>query len=449
VRAGFYLLTLCLLAIGQNAAGQDHLVLLSPHWEGIRYEFQEAFKERYRAETGREVKFSWLDVGATSEIIRFVESQFKLSPTGIGVDLVFGGGVDPYEEFKSKGLLLPHPVEESLQREIPAEVSGVPLFDSESTWYAVTLTAFGIVCNRAVLSKVGLPDPQTWEDLTQDSFSSWIGAADPRKSGAAHMAYEIVLQAYGWDRGWTILKALARNVKNFSGNSGQIPKDVSSGEIACGLTIDSYAWPQVRELGSDKISFVIPQELSVINGDAIAVFTGAPNAAVARRFIDFMLSDSAQRIWLYKVGVPAGPARYELSRLSIKPALYAGLEGRSNVQFNPFAWQSGFRYDAPKGAARWNVLNDLIGVYLIDGHSRLKRSPSLENLALPSEAEIEKLSSRWSDPLLKAQTTQGWIEQLHQQTPEASGFSRLMRFFPIILVLALLARRLFLMRARR
>ena len=42
---------------------QDQLVLLSPHWEGIRIELDEAFREQYKQDTGRDVDLKWLDVG--------------------------------------------------------------------------------------------------------------------------------------------------------------------------------------------------------------------------------------------------------------------------------------------------------------------------------------------------------------------------------------------------
>ncbi len=43
----------------------DRLVLISPHWEGIKFEFEEAFKTNYQRKTGREVELEWIDVGGT------------------------------------------------------------------------------------------------------------------------------------------------------------------------------------------------------------------------------------------------------------------------------------------------------------------------------------------------------------------------------------------------
>ena len=44
----------------------------------------------------------------STDIVRYIESQFSVKPEGIGVDVVFGGGTDPYLYLKGKGLLAPY-----------------------------------------------------------------------------------------------------------------------------------------------------------------------------------------------------------------------------------------------------------------------------------------------------------------------------------------------------
>src|SRR5262245_54868074 len=66
------ILSLSLLFDVAFAHAADKLVLLSTHWEGIRYEFERAFKAQYQAETGREAVLEWMDVGGTSEALHFI-----------------------------------------------------------------------------------------------------------------------------------------------------------------------------------------------------------------------------------------------------------------------------------------------------------------------------------------------------------------------------------------
>ncbi|KPK59177.1 MAG: hypothetical protein AMK73_08810, partial [Planctomycetes bacterium SM23_32] len=66
------------------------LAVLSVHSETIRREFERAFS-RWTAPThGYAVRVDWLDVGGTTQAVRYVEDQFERNPEGIGVDLFFG-----------------------------------------------------------------------------------------------------------------------------------------------------------------------------------------------------------------------------------------------------------------------------------------------------------------------------------------------------------------------
>jgi len=100
-------------ARGVTAAGSgagrvaQKLIIVSPHWEGIRTEFERAFSEWTSRNLGHATDVDWLDVGGTSDILRYVRSEFARSPKGIGIDLLFGGGVDPYLALIKDGLLEP------------------------------------------------------------------------------------------------------------------------------------------------------------------------------------------------------------------------------------------------------------------------------------------------------------------------------------------------------
>lgn len=434
------------------AAAQDELVLVSPHWEGIRIEFTEGFKKHYARETGRSVDLKWLDVGGGSDILKFIRSEFKAKPDGIGIDLFFGGGVDPYYELKKQDMLAPYRIPDDLLQKVAPDIGGVPLYDPEFTWYAATMAGFGIIYNKAILRRLNLPEPKTWEDLTDPRLFTWVGSADPRKSGSVHMAYEIILQAYGWERGWRIITALGANVRGFSASAAQTPKDVTVGEVAYGLAIDSYAWDQVNEVGADMIGFVMPEDLTVVNGDAIAILRGAPHQAVAEHFIRYVLSDAGQKLWLLRRGEPDGPQQFELRKFSVLPHLYAAAAGRTPVQLNPFDWRSTFVYDAQKGAARWGLVNDLIGSFIIDPHHRLTatwreaidagRTEEIlsEITAVPireDEATALLAEGRWQDAAHRNRTMNTWSAHARSVYLAESYGAKFMRNMPAVAALIL------------
>ncbi|MFQ5850374.1 MAG: extracellular solute-binding protein [Candidatus Binatia bacterium] len=403
----------------------DRLVLIGPHWEGIKYEFQEAFKAHYQRETGRKVEFDWMDVGGTSETLRFIRSEFKNKPAGIGIDLLFGGGLDPYLTLKEAGLLESYALPQSLLGQIPPHLGGIPLYDPEYKWYGATLAGFGIVYNKAVLELTKLPVITTWEGLAAPPAFTWVGSADPRKSGSVHMAYEIILQAYGWEKGWQIVTGIGANARKFTNSASQVPKDVAIGEVAYGLAIDFYAWAQVDETGADKIGYVMPDNLTIINPDCIGILKGAPNKDVAEAFIRFVVSEAGQKLWLLKKGLPDGPQRFQLNRFSVLPSLYEKVKPQNTaVQFNPFTWQSDFSFDAEMGSKRWAIINDLIGALIIDQKDMLNRAwkaalagglmaEELRRLAavpISEEQAMRLAREKWQDPAFRNQRLNEWAE---------------------------------------
>lgn len=418
-----FLLAFSLILDFPAIASADKLVLISPHWEGIRYEFERAFKERYQSDTGRTVEFEWVDVGGSSETLRYLESEFKNKPASIGIDIFFGGGFDPYLALKKSHLLESYILPKALLEQIPPKLTGVPLYDPDHTWYGATLAGFGIVYNKAVLRLVKLPVITNWEDLASPRAFGWVGSSDPRKSGSVHMVYEIILQAYGWEKGWRIIHGLGANVRNFTNSASQIPKDVALGEVVYGLAIDFYAWAQVKEAGADKIGFVMPDNLTIITPDCLAMLKGAPNPEVARAFIRFVMSAEGQKLWLLAEKSPGGPQRFQLNRFSVLPSLYALPAQTSAVQLNPFSWQSDFAFDPKLSSERWSIVNDLIGALVIDQKQLLTRAwkdalagganeQELQRLAaMPISADEALMMARtnWKDPVFRNQRINEWI----------------------------------------
>jgi ABC-type Fe3+ transport system substrate-binding protein len=441
------------LSVVSSASAADQLVLLSPHWQGIRNEFSDAFKKDYKERTGRDVEMQWLDVGGGgSDITRYIESQFKVKPAGIGVDICFGGGIDPYTYLKDKGLLAPFVLPEEISSRIAPTIGGVPLHDPDHTYYSATMAGFGIIYNKAVLKRLDLPEPQTWADLDDPRFFSWVGSADPRKSGSAHMAYEIILQAYGWEKGWQVLTAMAANARGFTAAAGQVPKDVTAGEVACGLCIDFYAGAQVRIYGPDVIGFVYPQDLTVVNGDAIGILKGAPNRAVAEAFVTFVMSEKGQKLFMLKRGEPGGAVNNDLGKFTVMPKLYDELAGRTTVTVNPFKWKGTFVYDPKRGTIRRTVVDDMIGSLLIDPHRELAAAWRKAAASADPKAVLAALSAvpltevqamdiakkgLWLDAAYKNKTMKEWSDFARTKYAAGQSWTENVRWLPPAIALAI------------
>jgi ABC-type Fe3+ transport system substrate-binding protein len=349
------------------------LTIISPHPSEIKDEYEAAFDAYYFSITGDHVDITWIDVGGTSNDMVYVDNTFAANGEATcNIDIWWGGGVDPFISEKAKGHLYSYQVNSTLLSLIPSNISGIPMYDSDYTWYGTALSGFGIIYNKVVVAAQGLPTPKTWEDLTNPKLKGWVGSADPRNSGSTHMCYELMLQAYGWQKGLRIATLLGANVKSWPISSSAIPVSVTSGDIAYGLCIDYYAWAQIAKVGANKIGYVLPSgNATVINPDSIAILKGAPNLGLAKTFVDYVLSPTGQKLLMLPTGVPGGPTTKVLGRMSILPSLYTQLGNQSIVPLNPFTVKAMTNYNATKGSLRYSLINDLIGAMVIDSKDKL------------------------------------------------------------------------------
>lgn len=347
------------------------LKIISPHPESVRNEFTAAFKAWYLQKFNEAVDVKWSDFGGTSGAVKYIESQFTTNSSGIGLDIMYGGGVDPFIKLASDGYLASYKVPDPILSQIPKDFAGVPMYDPNYLWYGAALSGFGIVYNKPILQKLSLPEPKTWTDLTTPAAEGWVSAADTRQSGSTHMVYEIILQGYGWNKGWQVITQMGANTKSFPTSSTTVPPTVSKGDAAYGLAIDYYAWDEIAKNGADKIGYVMPEGLTVVNPDSIAILKGAPNMDLAQKFEEFVLSDQGQRLWMLRAGAEGGPQKDTLGRMSILPTLYDKLGSASVVPINPFNLKTTLQYDANTGSAHYAVLNDMIGSMIIDQHDSL------------------------------------------------------------------------------
>ncbi len=431
-----------LLAFPAHLFGQDELILISPHPEGIETAFGTTFEMWYEAETGRTVKTDWRDVGGTSSNYRFIESEFKRVPESIGIDIFFGGGTDNYLRLSERGWLHAYKLPETHLEQMVQSFHGIPLYDADHEWYGAALSSFGIMYNEELREILGLRKASAWEDLGDPELLGRIGAADPRESGSAHMVYEIILQTLGWEEGFALLTKIGGNVRGFSAGANAIPTDVVAGQVIYGLAIDFYAYGQIAVVGADKIKYVVPADGAVVTADPIAILKGAPNLQVAEKFLEFVLSEDAQKLWMLRDTDPEGPNwKGGLNRASVLPALYDKLGERCVVP-NPFAMEgTPFQYDSHKGGTRWNIVNDLFGVLIIDSHKDLvnawkdirkckdaaKREAAIAVLTqMPiTEAEAMQLAqSDWKDPTIRNQKIKEWGQFAKEKFKEARNLAK-------------------------
>jgi hypothetical protein len=120
----------------------------------------------------------------------------------------------------------------------------------------------------------------------------------------------------------------------------------------------------------------------------------------------FLFSKTAQRLWSLPVGSVDGPKKYQLSRLSVMPATYS--TPLDKYSFNPFLFKNAIRYDFNLGASRWGLINDLLGIFVIDNHTRLKTYRPSEPPIPEQDMQELLLSTSSQDPIQHAKLLHAW-----------------------------------------
>jgi iron(III) transport system substrate-binding protein len=398
------------------------VVIITPHVDAIRYEFARGFAEWHEQQFGGTAEVEWRNVGGTSDALRFMLSEYARKPDGIGLDILFGGGQEPYYLLADKKLTSAYRPSANIFDGLPRTLGGMELHDANFHWFGAALSSFGILQNTLAQRTVGLPAVTRWGELADPKLRGWVGVGDPRNSATMNVMFESFLQAYGWEKAWATLTRIGGNARGFDRLSSSTAKDVTLGETAYAFAIDFYGASQIGVAGRSNMIFTLPTDFTAINADGICILKGAPNLLTAQRFIDFVLSEPGQKLWFLPRGHPEGPRRYSLERSSIRPDFYRRFAGVSHIEFSPFDLKMSFVYDSKLGRDRREVVAALVGALLVDTHSELRAAwdaiiarklppadlAELGRMPLTESEALALAKGEWKDPAVRNRKKIEW-----------------------------------------
>jgi ABC-type Fe3+ transport system substrate-binding protein len=399
------------------------IIILSPHRRDIRYEYQFGFEKWIRKNYRIKASIEWYDAGGTSKVEKYIYSSYKNNPEGIGIDILWGGGVSPYIALKSQGLLMKYKLPNKYLKPLEKYQKTLGLYDHDYYWYGTALAGFGIIYNKEVLDKLNISAPVTWFDLADIKYFKLVAAGDPRSSGSVHAAYDVMLQALGWEKGFSVITMLGGNASSFGEGGGYSPREVAIGEAAVGISIDSYAWAHIRYLKDRRLRFLLPENTTLVNPDAIGILKGAPHYKLSCLFIKYTLSEEGQRLLLLPAGSEGGPVNDSLDRICVNYTVYEKYKHLSTVQADPFKFNYAFNYSFETDAKRRTVVRDIIGISIIDNHALLQKAwkavidsgkidsmkDDLSKMPITSEEALQ-FAEKWSDQEFRLKKMKEWNE---------------------------------------
>ena len=218
-------------------------------------------------------------------------AQIRAEASNPRGDVWWGGPGDPHLQAAEEGLL------DEYKSPRLAELHSWAVRLAEQSKFrsaGIYLGALGIGYNIEVLKKKGIPEPKCWADLLGAKFKDEVQIADPNSSGTAYVMLASIVQLMGEDKGFAYLKALHRNINQYT-KSGIAPvKATASGETGVGIAF-MHDMVTMRVQGA-PVRTVAPCEGTGYEIGAVSLIKGRKNAEAARRFLDWTLSAEAQKL---------------------------------------------------------------------------------------------------------------------------------------------------------
>ena len=218
-------------------------------------------------------------------------AQIKAEAANPRGDIWWGGTSDPHLQAAEEGLT------ESYKSAKLAELQDWAVRQAEASKFrtvGVYAGALGYSYNSDQLKKKNIPAPKCWADLAKPAFKDEVQVANPNSSGTSYTMLATLVQLMGEDKAFEYLKALHRNVNQYTKSGAAPARAAATGESLVGITFQHDA--VVQAVGGAPVVIVSPCEGTGYEIGSMSIIKGAKNMENARKWYDWALTAEAQSI---------------------------------------------------------------------------------------------------------------------------------------------------------
>ena len=218
-------------------------------------------------------------------------AQIRAEANNPKTDIWWGGTGDPFLQAAEVGLLEPYR---------PAYINDLHSWSVRQ--YAMTgnmvggfyTSAIGFGYNSELLAKKKLPAPACWADMVKPIYKGDIEISHPASSGTAYTILAGLVQMMGEEKAFDYMKALHKNISNYTRSGTAQAPNVAKGEVAIGISFifGFDGW----KLNKYPVVSLAPCEGTSYEVGGIAMVKGARNKPAAQRYYDWLMSPEGQGI---------------------------------------------------------------------------------------------------------------------------------------------------------
>jgi iron(III) transport system substrate-binding protein len=272
-------------------------------------------------------------------------------------DIFWVSAPDAFQTLKNDGLLEKYAPPKEIISKIPGKIGTFPVHDTDGHYFGFAISGYGLMWNKNYVQAHKLPAPKEWTDLANPRYHGHLVISAPSRSGTTHLTVEVILQAYGWDKGWALLLNSGGNMGAITERSFGVPEAVISGQYGIGVVIDFFGLSAIAS--GQPVDFVYPSLTSVVPA-SVGIVKSAPNMDNAKAFVNYLLSEPGQMILFSP----------EIGRLPVVPDLYA--KGPKDYP-NPFKQKlGGVDFNDRLSSGRRDVVNSLYDHIITFRHRELR-----------------------------------------------------------------------------
>jgi len=206
-------------------------------------------------------------------------------------DIWYGGTGDPHLQAAEQDLTIAYksPLLDQLQpwSKRQAEQSGYKTV-------GIYLGVLGVGYNTELAAKKKVPPPACWKDLGKPAYKGDLQMANPNASGTAYTTIATLVQVFGEDDAFKMLKDWNTNISNYSRQGVGPIKATARGE---NMVAVAFIHDVVTEaLAGFPVKVVAPCEGTGYEIGSMSLIKGARNLDNAKKFYDWALTPAAQKL---------------------------------------------------------------------------------------------------------------------------------------------------------
>jgi iron(III) transport system substrate-binding protein len=248
-------------------------------------------EEWCRAMTTAFEKDTGIKVSMTRKSSGEIYAQVKAEASNPRGDIWWGGTGDPHLQAAEEGL-----TQENSPAK-PGELHDWALSvwkSSKNRTIGIYSGALGFGYNAKTLASRKLPEPKCWADLLKPEFKDEVQVADPNSSGTSYTLLATIIQLMGEDKGFAYMKALHKNINQYTKSGAAPAKAVSLGESAVGITFMHDMVAVAAE--NPDVKVVAPCEGTGYEIGSMSIIKGAKNLDSAKKFYDWAQTPPPQAL---------------------------------------------------------------------------------------------------------------------------------------------------------